>query len=310
MSRASNHRRRFERGPLPIVIGAVSAALLLAAWHFAVDPDRRSPNEKFDPVPHRFIDVEGATSALDLAGDESADALLIAGDSRTVSDISLRSLARAGIEPTCFLWTGFAQLDQLLRAARTLPQRRMLVCLDPTSVYAPPTKRAAAVLAREREKRITARIDERIDDAVDVWRQRNFRTLKPSDLYPDVEKPGDPNRLVGMYAGLLGEEFRAQREEKFDELRRDMRAMRDAGWRIVCVRLPAAPQIETVEEEGFPGARFKSLCDELGFPFLDMSGGDYDTEDGTHAVPREVERVTAQLAVWLRAQLEWNRGAR
>lgn len=303
-SNRATYRRRWL-GPLPIVAGTFGALLLLGAWRLAFDPDRHVLHEKHDPQTLRFVDVEGAVAPLYLVGGGDDDALLILGDSRASTDISLTVLARAGIEPAGILWNGFAQLDHLLRAARSMPQRRLLVCLSPSGVYVAPMNRMARILADERAVRLTKRIDARLSDVLDVFRRRMVRTLEPGD-WPigAVERGPEPERLSGLYRELMGEKFRAARQERFGELRRDLRDLRDTGRRILCVRLPASSTIEAVEDAGFPPEQFADLCTELGFPFLDLTGRNYRTADGTHLLGADAEAMSAVLGDWLRTRPE------
>lgn len=311
LSNRRTYRRRWL-GPLPIVAGALGAIVLLGAWRLAFDRDRHTLHEKYDPQTMRFVDVEGAVAPLYLVGDGSADALLILGDSRASSDISLTVLARHGIEPAGILWNGFAQLDHLLRAARSMPQRRLLVCLSPSGVYVAPMNRMARILADERAVPLTKRLDARLGDRLDVFRRRMVRTLEPGD-WPigAVEQPRmEPERLLGLYSGLMGEEFRAIRQERFEELRRDLRELRDTGRRILCVRLPASSTVEAVEDHGFPPEQFRGMCTELGFPFLDLTGRNHRTADGTHLLAADAEAMSAVLADWLQARPEMQGDAR
>ncbi len=284
--------------------GALGAIALLGAWRLAFDPDRHT-HEKYDPQPRHFVDVEGAIAPLYLVGDGSADALLILGDSRAITDISLTVMARHGIEPAGVLWNGFAQLNYQLRAARSMPQRRLLLCLSPSGVYVAPMKRMAQLLESERAVPLTKRIDARLGAMLDVLRVRMVRTLQPRDWTIGAgEHRTESERLVGLYRKLMDPEFRPIRQEQFEELRRNLRELRDTGRRILCVRLPASSMVEAVEDEGFPPAQFREMCTELGFPYLELSGLDLPTDDGTHLLGEDANAISAVLADWLRAQPE------
>lgn len=299
-------RRKYRRmwlGPLPILAGALGSIALLCGWRLALDPNRHV-YEKYDPQPRHFVDVEGAIAPLFLVGDGSADSLLILGDSRSVNDISLTILARRGIEAG-ILWNGFAQLNYQLRAARSLPPRRLLVCLSPTGLYVAPMKRMAMILEKERAVPLRRRIDTRLSMMIDVFRQRLVRTLEPRDWTIGApETHLEPERLAGLYSKLMGDEFHDIRQEQFEELRQNLHEMRDAGWRILCVRLPASSIVEGIEDKGFPPEQFREMCAELGFPLLDLSGRNYQTSDGTHLLGEDAEAMTLVLADWLRARPE------
>jgi hypothetical protein len=300
-------RRRYRRvwlGPLPIVLGALGAIVLLGAWRLAADPNRHT-QQKFDPQPRHFVDVEGAIAPLYLVGDGGADSLLILGDSRADCAISLTVLARHGIEHAGLLWNGFAQLNYQLRAARSMAPRRLLICLSPSALYVAPMKRMALLLEKERAVRLTKRIDERLSEQLDVFRLRMVRTLGPRDwAIGAVDSEPEPERLAGLYSKLMDHKLDAIRQEQFEELRRNLREMRDAGRRILCVRLPASSLVEGIEDEGFPPEQFREMCTELGFPYLDLSGRDPQTSDGVHLLGEDADAMTVVLADWLRAQPE------
>lgn len=284
------------------MLGAACSLLLLVAWRLAVDPNPHSRIEKYDPQRQRFIDVETVIAPFTMFGPDSDDALLVLGDSRASNDISLRVLAECGFDRVCVLSGGLAQLDALLLAARELPQRRLLVCLDPTGVYAPPMKRMALLLENERKKRFTQRVDEQLDDALGVFRRRTLRVVEPNRWTSRREaEPLQPERLLGLYLGLMGEEYRATRQEHFEALERDLRELRDSGRRIMCVRLPAEAELEVIENAGFPPEQFSRLCEELGFPYLDLTGRGYSTSDSTHLIGTDADAMTVVLADWLRA---------
>jgi hypothetical protein len=150
---------------------------------------------------------------------------------------------------------------------------------------------------------LTKRIDARLGDKLDVFRRRMVRTLEPHDwTIGAVESQPEPERLAGLYRELMGEEFRAVRQEQFEELRRNLREMRDSGRRIMCVRLPASSMVEAAEDGGFPPENFRRMCAELGFPYLDLSGRYLATADGTHLLGDDAEAISVVLADWLRAQ--------
>lgn len=292
--------RSIWRGPLPIAAGIVAAAVLLAGWRLAMGSEKPSRGTKVDPAPKRFVDVEGAVAPLYLYGRATADGLLVAGDSRIGSDISIRVLERRGVGTVGTLWNGLAQIEHVLAGARTLPTRRLVVCLTPASVYSTPLKHMADILAKERATRIPQRIDERLDDELDVLRQRMFWTLEPNPWGGgEAGVRIQPQRHEGIYRALLAESSRAERRRHFDVVHATLRDMIGAGWRIACVRLPATARMEAIEDEGFPPELIRNMCADLGVPYLDMTGGEYDTFDGSHLLGADAERASNLIADWL-----------
>lgn len=296
-------RRRRESvwfGPLPIALGFAISVVLLIGWRFVATPDRPSKQIKIDPLPTRFIDVEGAVAPLYLYGRATEDGLLFAGDSRIGSDISVRVLERRGLGTVGLLWNGFAQFDHVLNGARMLPPRRLVMSVTPTSVYLPAAKRMADLLAKERARRITQRIDERLDDEVDVWRRRTFFTWEPNPWGGgEAGVVLEPRRHEGTYIGLLGLKTRDKRRERVSVMQADLASMIKDGWRVACVRFPVSEGMRKLEDDAFPPEQFTQVCAELGIPYLDMKESDYQTSDASHLLGADAERCTERIADWL-----------
>lgn len=293
-------RRSAWHGPWPIAVGAIATVVLLAGWRLALGSEKPSRGVKVDPAPKRFIDVEGAVAPLYLHGRAPADGLLVAGDSRIGSDISIRVLERRGVGPVGTLWNGLAQIEHVLAGARTLAPRRLVVCLTPASVYSRALPHMAVILENERAMRLTQRIDERLDDDLDVWRQRTFWTLEPNPWGGgEAGVRIEPQRHEGIYRAIVSEPTRATRREHLDVVHATLRDMIGAGWRVACVRLPATARIEAIEDEGFPPELIRNMCTDLGVPYLDMTGGEYNTFDGSHLLGADAERASHLIADWL-----------
>lgn len=287
-------------GPFPILAGLSGWILLLGGWRVAAAPRLSVSTAKDDPTIESFVDLEAADSALYLRGSESSDGLLVVGDSRANADISVRVLEREGIEPAGVLTGALAQLDDLLKAARTLAPRRLLVCLSPASVYARPAQNQDFLLEQERAKSWMERVDERLDGELDVLRRRIVRPTSPA--FWDDHRQGnriDPDAQTLIYRRVLGQPTRAARNERLAWLLRELGALQRDGWSIACLRLPISPSMLELEERAFPAALFQELCERLELPYLDLAGEAYDTQDGSHLLGREADRLTVVVARWL-----------
>lgn len=296
---SSRPRARFWLGPLPIPSALLAWGLLIVGWRTFVMPRLPVPNLKVDPAVMRPVDAEGARSVPHLRGSASPDALLVLGDSRAFEDISLRVLARHGIEPAGLLTNALAQLDDLLLVARTLEPRRLLVCLSPASIYAKPPPHQAGIDEAERSKRWMQRVDERLDNELDVLRQRLVQPLQPAHWGHRPADVPNPDAQTAIYRGLLAPRTHALREAGFAKLGAELRALQLEGWRIACLRLPVSPSLQVIEEREFPAVRFERLCATLEIPYLDLLGEPYDTRDGSHVLGRETDRLSAVIATWL-----------
>ncbi len=299
-ARRTRAHRGFWLGPGPIGIVVAAAAALLLGWRTIADPDAPSTYWKFDPAVERNVDFPWAKSILSIFGNANAASVLVVGDSRTSSGISLRVFQREGITNAGVLWGALAQVRYLLRAARELPPRRLVVCLSPAALNSPPLPRLVHMLKLERQLSPMQRIDRRLDDELDVLRQR---LLRPVEINSWLRGRGaedvQPRRQEGLYDGLLREENRPALDERLAELQVELAAMRNDGWTIACVRLPAELGVEAVENKAFPREKFVRMCTDIDVPYLDLFGGGYATTDGSHLLGADADRASAHIARWL-----------
>lgn len=306
MTTSTNPRRTradrgFWLGPGPVVLTVTIAATLLLGWRAIADPDSPSTYWKFDPAVERTIDFPWSKSVMSIYGNADRDSVLVVGDSRTSSGVSLRVLHREGIEDVGVLWGALAQVRHLLRAARELPPRRLVVCLSPASLNSPQLPRLVHMLELERRLSPMQRIDRRLDDELDVLRQRLFRPVEINSWLrgPEAEH-AQPRRQEGLYDGLLRPENRPALDERLAELKVELAAMKQEGWTIACVRLPAEIGVEVVENKAFAREKFVALCAELDVPYLDLFGGGYATTDGSHLLGADADRASGHIGRWLR----------
>ncbi len=300
-TRRTSSRTGFWLGPGPIGLTVSIAATVLLGWRIVADPNSPSTYWKFDPAVERTVDFPWSKSIMSIYGNAEADSVLVVGDSRTSADISLRVFHREGIQDVGVLWGALAQVRHLLRAARELPPRRLVVCLSPASLNAPQLPRLAHMLEIERQRSLTQRIDRRLDDELDVLRQRLFRPAEINSWLRGAEaERAEPRRQEGLYEALLQPENRPALDERLAELQLELAQMQKDGWTIACVRLPAEIGVEAVENRAFAPEKFARMCVELGAPYLDLFGGGYATSDGSHLLGADAERASALIARWLR----------
>ena len=312
---SSTSRFRGARGVAPILGASFACAALLAAWLVAFPVDRPSGLVKFDPMPRRWLaELPSAIQAgqpatnskalVQFDGRDRAEGLLVVGDSRASAAISLRLLERELHRPCSMIWYGFAQYDLLLEGVRTLKPRTLLVCLTPAALHVNYMKRMEMLLERERGKTWMRRLDDTLDDELDVLRKQLLRPFDPT-LYKSWTKLDavEPERQVGVYVDMLAKD-RDARLESLRLLEDDLRALQAEGRRIVCVRLPVLAKLEEVEDQNFDPRAWSEMCARLGAPYLDSFGSHdaFATSDGSHLVGSDGERYTLQLAAWLEAQ--------
>ena len=328
---------------LPLVVGAVVYAGLLVAWQAGLAP--RLPDQVF------AIDAAGEGILWSPLGPYRASddwrecEVLVVGDSRVGSVEP--GLVAAELDRSCgVLWSGGAEVWELIDMARDTGPRTLVAAVSPLSLLHPKPEgldlleqvpesfadvdelkewmegarrhfldlgleasSVDAVLGQwftverrkiERRELSTAEIDRRLGDRVDVWRSRRVRTLSSGPWRDSWFETVDTSASNESYRVSLRPETRAEREANFESLTERLRALVEAGWRVVCVRLPLAPELLEIEEDSVPSERFARLAAEAGVPFLDYSRADYLTGDGTHMTVTSGRRFSRELGRALR----------
>ncbi|MEZ6016045.1 MAG: hypothetical protein R3F49_13075 [Planctomycetota bacterium] len=284
----------------PLVVGAALVALGLGAWRALIAPRLPERLTNVQDVVATFVDVPDADTALYLYGAPRAGGVLFVGDSRVSEGLLSSALAAHGLADAAILMGPMGQLRDLLKAARTLPMRRIVVGLSPVSVYAPPTPNLVASLAGERTRRRTDRIDGDLGGAFRLWKRELARPIDTRHWNTGWFERATSAASLAWYTELLGPETRDARSARLTALENELRALINDGWDVTCLRTPVGPALRDIEEDALPAARFTELCARLGVPFLDEWRADYATSDGSHLTPAEAARFSAALAPRLR----------
>jgi hypothetical protein len=285
-----------RRGGGPLLLGGALYALLLAGWMSI--SDRLPPALKdLQWRVGRFVDVEDADTPLYSYGRVRPGGLLLAGDSRITAACSLEVLTEAGIDDAWLVMGPSGQLKDVLAAARAWPTKRMVLALSPLSIYGPPQVGPRIVLAEERGGWTTHKIDDALSEWLNSHRKRWLRRIHPGMWDDAWFGSRQPAGSVPFYRGLMrGQENRRARRARLAELETGLAALRDEGWRIVCVRLPVSEPVREVEAAGMQPDLIAAAVARLGLPFLDYYEADFETGDGSHLYPAEGRRMSARLA--------------
>lgn len=272
---------------------------LLVGWRLLVVP--RLPG---DPARREHLEGElfRPSAALPLYGyrDPAQVDVLVLGSSRVDHGIVEGELEAAGLG-SCGVLTGpAAQLLDLLREARDLGQRRLLISLDPVSFhceelpdgeeYLPEDLRAGAPTSLTRE--------------IDRHLSRGLRRLQQEWIHPIRSErwesawffPIQPEASNQLFAQLLAPATRPARLERFREASAVLRELSMQGWEIVCFRVPISPELLEVENRLFAPRLYEEFCQRAKVPFLDHSADDYLTYDGSHLTLEEARRFSRVLA--------------
>lgn len=296
------HRALHRCAPL-----AVATAIFLlgtAAWRLWVEPRMPEPLWGVQTSFPEFVTLSGATTTLFQFGAPHPRGVLFAGDSRPGLSFIPEVLAREGVAHPMVLMGPAAQLRDVLGVARGLPQRRLVLGLSPLSVSAPVIPECGVILARELARTSTDRIDERFGHQLRAAHRALVRPLEPRHWFEGWFQRNSADDDQPYYRRLLGPETREQRAERLRALEAELRALRAAGWEIVCVRLPIAPTMRAVENEAFERTEFDALCRRVGLPYFDDIEAEYPTSDSSHLTPAAARAYSASFAARL-DELGW-----
>lgn len=284
----------------PLALGAVLVALGLVAWHELVVPRMPERYSGMHGDTYTFVDVPNATTPLYRFGTPHTGGILFAGDSRVSSAFPRSVLERSGIPNATVLMGPTGQLRDLLAAARRMPMRRLVLGLSPVSVYAPLGASTAADLVRERGRTATWRIDDFLSQHLAAWRHDLVRPLEARHWRRGWFERSTESDDQPYYHTLLAADTKAEREVHLRALEVELHDLLESGWQIACVRLPAGAVLRGIEDAALDGAEFQALGTRLGVAFFDHFRAEYRTADGSHLMPAEAARYTADFAAELR----------
>jgi len=296
---------------LPVAYSLTLAAGLLAAWCTFVAPRIPENPRETEHVRGRIWAPEEGDLPYTAPRDPAGVDLLFLGSSRIQHAICERIAEEAGMGSATVLWGQGGQLLDLLGLAQRFAARRAVVAVDPLSVHAESHPRLVEVfqelLADERGGRTaTERIDERLGASVRSFVRSAVPPIRTASWHEAWFHPVDrPKAALNWLRPRLREETRAQRLENLAPIAEEMRLMREAGWEIVCVRLPLSRGVAELEDGAFAPGHLREMCAAAGVPYLDYSGEPYHTYDGHHLTIAEARRFTRALVQDLRREVGW-----
>jgi hypothetical protein len=117
--------------------------------------------------------------------------------------------------------------------------------------------------------------------------------------------PIDPLFSNYQYSMQLDESTRRQRDANLDELERRLRALKQDGFDVACIRLPISEELFPVEQTALRAPELRQVCNRVGIPFLDDCQAAYETYDGTHLAYPQAVRFGQDLMRRLDDELGW-----
>jgi hypothetical protein len=163
-----------------------------------------------------------------------------------------------------------------------------------------------AQLLRSQRRLETDTIDERLAHRVDRWRTLVTQPIEPTEWRSAWFATAMPRASDAAYRALTVPEKAVERAQEAERLGRRLEELRERGWRIACVRLPNDPELREIEDASDTGELVAGIAEGLGLPLLDFGPWPNATSDGSHLNWRAADRVTRELARWLREELGWH----
>lgn len=282
MSRLTPHR--------PILIGASVYAVLMVVYQLVLTPLFPEEYMRHDARVDTTVRIPGSPRVFHCIHDAERASVLVAGDSRVQRGLVLDELERGGLPRTAIVWGRGAKTLDLLELVRRYPSRRLVVALSTIGLY---FQRAA--LTPEPELSFTESVDDWLRVRARAFQRGHVRMLDTTSWAWRWFEEREPGANDKRYKRFMAPETRVLRDEQLARLEAGLQALLTDGWDVVCVRMPIAPSLLAVEDEGFPRERFRAMCERLGIPFLDHVEEPYESYDGSHLTKREAARYSAFL---------------
>ena len=165
---------------------------------------------------------------------------------------------------------------------------------------------ARAQLLRSQRLIETDTIDALLAHRVDRWRALVTQPIEPTEWRSAWFARATPRASDPAYRAITVPEKAAERTHEAELLGRRLVELRERGWRIACIRLPIDPGLRAIEDSGDTGALLSGIAGDLGLPLFDFGAWPDAASDGSHLHWRAADRVTRELARWLREDLGWS----
>lgn len=166
-------------------------------------------------------------------------------------------------------------------------------------------RRARRAWRNEQRWLDTAAIDDRIGHRVDRWRSMWIDPLEPEIWQRRWLDTVNVHGSHPAYRGIVAESRKAERDLGAERVSALLARFVERGWRVACVRLPIDPGLRELEDSTGAAPLLEALPRELGLPYRDFGAWADATTDGSHLHWRAADRLTRELAAWLRDALGW-----
>lgn len=223
--------------------------------------------------------------------------VLAVGDSRvgySILHVEFRRLSGYSVEA---LWSPNGRLQELLSCLPGSTPRKLIVGLSPSSVLRE-AKETKTVAVRCDWPSFRVAVDRRLNSSLHGLR---YRVARPITFERYFRAPG-PRASDTLYRNMLLAPPEARRAAL---LHTRIKALKDSGWEIVCVRFPISESLRSIEEEVLAADRLPAICERLDVLYLDYSINNYATYDGSHIDARAREAFTAELVRDLQQKAGW-----
>jgi len=151
----------------------------------------------------------------------------------------------------------------------------------------------------------TAGFDDRLGHRVDRARAMLFDPVEPQIWHRTWQREVDPRGSDPPYRGIVAASRNDERARGAVRVAELLAQFHARGWRVACVRLPIDPGLRELEDSTGCAAVLQELTQDLALPYRDFGAWPDATTDGSHLNWRAADRLTRELAAWLRDELGW-----
>ena len=146
----------------------------------------------------------------------------------------------------------------------------------------------------------TRAFDVKLAHRVDRARCIALKPIEPQTwqfAWYQVARPHGSDRT---YTNIVAPERTAERAAGAARVTALMRALLERGFDVRCVRLPIEPGLRAIEDSTGAAEVLAAIPEELGIPYRDFGAWEGATTDGSHLHWLAADRLTRELAEWLR----------
>ncbi len=159
---------------------------------------------------------------------------------------------------------------------------------------------ARRVWLGEQRRFDTRAFDAKLAHRVDRARSIALTPIEPQIWHSAWYQVARPNASDRTYTNIVAPQREAERAAGAARITALMKELLERGFDVRCVRLPIEPGLRAIEDSTGAAEVLAAIPEELGIPYRDFGAWADATTDGSHLHWVAADRLTRELAQWLR----------